>query len=68
MLTVFGAWLVGSRRAGRRRVGFWVYLVSNAAWATWGFATGAHAVLLLQAVLAGLNVRGMRKARMASRS
>jgi hypothetical protein len=62
ILTVAGAWFVGSKRAGRRRLGFWVYLSSNLAWVAWGVPAAAYAVVALQVFLAALNVRGMVKA------
>ena len=62
ILTVLGAWFVGSKRAGRRRLGFWIYLASNAVWVAWGIPASAYAVVALQAFLAVMNVRGMLKA------
>lgn len=61
-LTVLGAWFVGSKRAGRRRVGFWLYLGSNAAWVAWGLPASAYAVVALQAFLLVMNIRGLKKA------
>jgi len=61
-LTVLASWQVGSTRASRRWVGFWVFLVSNAAWAVWAWYARAWALLTLQVALALMNVRGMRKA------
>lgn len=69
-VTVAATWLVGSRSAGRRNWGFWVFIVSNAMWVGWGVHTGAWALVVLQFALAALNVRGMaeaRKARQAAR-
>jgi hypothetical protein len=62
LLTVAASWLVGSTRARRRCTGFWIFLASNAAWVAWGWHTGAWALVVLQACLAVMNVRGMRKA------
>jgi hypothetical protein len=62
ILTLVGAWFVGSKRAGRRRLGFWLYLSSNVAWVAWGVPASAYAVVALQVFLAALNVRGMVKA------
>ena len=67
-VTVAATWLVGSRAAGRRKVGFWVFLISNAMWVGWGFHTGAWALVVLQFALAALNVRGMAEARKARRA
>ncbi len=60
--TVVAAWLVGSKRKERRKVGFWWYLLSNALWVVWGVHDGAWALIALQAFLAVTNVRGMVKA------
>ena len=55
------AWLVASRSAGRRLVGFWVFLVSNVLWVAWGLHDDAWALIALQLGLAGMNVRGVLK-------
>jgi hypothetical protein len=59
--TVLAAWLVGSTREERRKIGFWVFLASNALWAVWGWHDNAYALVLLQASLAVMNIRGARK-------
>jgi hypothetical protein len=60
-VTVVAAWLVGSRSAGRRAVGFWCFLASNLLWIVWGWHDGAYALIGLQFFLAALNIRGVRK-------
>ena len=57
----YAAWLVASTHAGRRKVGFWVFLASNVLWVAWGVHDGARALIALQVVLAIMNVRGVRK-------
>lgn len=64
-VTVAATWLVGSRGAGRRRIGFWVFLASNLMWVVWGLHTSAYALVTLQFALAALNIRGMMEARKA---
>ena len=60
--SILAAWFVGSTHAGRRKVGFWVFLGSNVLWVLWGLKEGdAWALIALQFALAALNVRGMRK-------
>ena len=59
--TVAGAWLVASRSAHTRAVGFWVFLGSNVLWVVWGFHDQAWALVGLQFFLAALNMRGVRK-------
>ena len=61
LLSVLAAWLVGSTHAGRRKIGFWVFLASNVLWVAWGLHDGAMALIGLQLALAVLNIRGMRK-------
>ncbi|WP_422650892.1 hypothetical protein [Cupriavidus sp. H18C1] len=62
-ITVAATWLIGSRIATRRKVGFWVFLLSNLLWVVWGLHTSAYALVVLQFALAALNLRGMRKAK-----
>ena len=59
--SVLAAWLVASTHAGRRKIGFWVFLGSNVLWVLWGLHDGAFALIALQVVLAAMNVRGVRK-------
>lgn len=60
--TVLAAWLVASTQRSRRRAGFWVFLASNLLWTIWGVHTQAWALVVLQASLAAMNIRGARKA------
>lgn len=62
-VTIGSTWLVGSQSAGRRKLGFWCFLLSNLLWVGWGLHSGAWALVLLQFALAVLNVRGQAKAR-----
>jgi hypothetical protein len=61
LLTVAAAWLVGSRSARKRNLGFWVFLASNILWVIWGWHAGAWALIVLQFCLAALNIRGAKK-------
>ena len=58
VITVIGAWLVGSRAARKRAIGFWVFLASNVLWVVWGLHDHAYALVGLQFFLAAINVRG----------
>ena len=60
-VTVLATWLVGSSQAGRRLWGFGLFLVSNALWIAWGWHDAAWALVVLQAFLLVMNVRGARK-------
>ena len=59
--TLASTWLVGSTHKGRRMVGFYTFLASNALWIVWGWHDGAWALVALQVGLAALNVRGANK-------
>lgn len=59
--TVTASWLVTSTRPGRRKAGFWVFLLSNLLWVAWGLYASAPALVALQFCLAALNIRGAAK-------
>jgi hypothetical protein len=61
ILTAAAAWLVGSLSKIKRNVGFWVFLASNVLWVIWGVHAHAYALIVLQVVLAALNIRGVQK-------
>ena len=58
LLTVAAAWYVGSRGRSRRKLGFWLFLLSNVLWTAWGVHADAYALVALQCCLALMNVRG----------
>ncbi|MBQ1764140.1 MAG: YgjV family protein [Aquincola sp.] len=59
--TVAASWLVTSLTQRKRKLGFWLFLLSNLLWVVWGFHTQAWALLVLQFCLAAMNIRGARK-------
>ena len=61
VVTVVAAYLVASRLAYKRAVGFWCFLASNALWVVWGLHDHAWALVGLQFFLAALNIRGVYK-------
>ena len=61
LATVAGAWLVASRSAHKRAIGFWVFVGSNVLWVAWGIHDRAWALVGLQFFLAALNMRGIYK-------
>jgi len=61
--SVAAAWLVGSTNERRRFFGFWIFLVSNVLWIVWAWPDRAWALVALQIVLAGMNIRGLKKAK-----
>ncbi|HZA57230.1 MAG TPA: hypothetical protein VE616_23505 [Candidatus Udaeobacter sp.] len=60
-LTAAAPWLVGSQRKTNRNLGFWAFLASNVLWMIWGVYARAYALIVLQVVLAILNLRGAQK-------
>jgi hypothetical protein len=58
-VTVVAAWLVGSRSAHRRALGFWCFLAGNVLWVAWGLHDSAYALVALQFFVAALNARGI---------
>jgi hypothetical protein len=60
-VTIVAAWLVGSRVAHRRALGFWCFLAGNVLWVAWGLHDSAYALVALQFFLAALNARGIYK-------
>jgi hypothetical protein len=61
LVTVAASWFVASTSKDRRRIGFWLFLLSNVLWVTWGFHAHAYALVALQFCLAAMNIRGERK-------
>lgn len=61
VITVVAAWLIASRAARKRVIGFWCFLASNVLWVVWGLHDHAYALVGLQFFLAALNWRGIYK-------
>jgi hypothetical protein len=61
LVTVAAAWLVGSGQRPRRKLGFWLFLLSNLLWISWGIHARAFALVSLQVCLAGMNIRGEKR-------
>ncbi len=62
LVTVCASWYVASTHRRRRRLGFWLFLLSNALWMAWGLYAHAYALIVLQAFLVMMNLRGLFKA------
>lgn len=60
-VSLYAAFLIGSQRAGRRVLGFWMFILSNILWIVWGVHDGAWALIALQVALMGMNIRGIWK-------
>ncbi|MEJ1962871.1 MAG: hypothetical protein WDO56_15500 [Gammaproteobacteria bacterium] len=61
IVTIAASWFVASSSRHRRKVGFWLFLVSNVLWVAWGLHSHAYALIALQFGLAAMNIRGERK-------
>lgn len=62
LVTVSASWYVASTKKRRRKLGFWLFLVSNVLWVAWGLHAHAYALIVLQAFLVVMNLRGLLKA------
>lgn len=60
-VTLWAAFLVGSKKSPRRIFGFAMFILSNVLWIAWGIHDGAWALITLQAGLFAMNVRGIMK-------
>lgn len=60
LLGILGAPLVASQRASVRRLGFGIWLGSNACLITWASATGAWGIVAMQAFFSWASWRGWR--------
>ncbi|HYD33643.1 MAG TPA: hypothetical protein VEA39_03650 [Methylophilaceae bacterium] len=61
VVTVIAAWFTASQQKRRRGIGFWCFLLSNVLWTAWGIHVKAYAVIVLQVLLAIMNIRGVYK-------
>jgi hypothetical protein len=59
VVTIAASYWVASGNERWRRVGFWVFLISNALWIAWGISEHAYALVILQVALAVMNIRGV---------
>jgi hypothetical protein len=60
-VTLYAAYLVGSKRDDRRVFGFCMFVLSNVLWIFWGWHDEAWALIALQVGLFAMNVRGIMK-------
>lgn len=61
LVTLFAAYLIGSKRAERRVFGFSMFILSNVLWIVWGIHDEAWALIALQVALMVTNIRGIFK-------
>lgn len=60
VLSIVGAWLVGSNVRQQRAAGFLLFLLSNALWSMWGIGIAAWGVVITQAFFTWTSIRGLR--------
>lgn len=65
-VSLYAAFMIGSKKAGKRIFGFWMFILSNIMWIIWGFHDEAWALISLQVALMAMNVRGIFKNETAS--
>lgn len=61
LVTLYAAYLIGSKRADRRVFGFCMFILSNLLWIAWGWHDQAWALIVLQVSLMAMNIRGIFK-------
>ena len=61
LVTLYAAYLIGSKRADRRVFGFCMFILSNVLWIAWGWHDEAWALIILQLSLMAMNIRGIFK-------
>ena len=54
-------WYVAAERKDNRNWGFWLFLLSNLLWFIWAISNRAWALATMQVILAGMNIRGVKK-------
>lgn len=65
-VSLYAAFMIGSKKAGKRIFGFWMFILSNIMWIIWGVHDEAWALISLQVALMAMNVRGIFKNESAS--
>jgi hypothetical protein len=60
-VTLYAAYLIGSKCEDRRIFGFSMFVLSNVLWIAWGWHDEAWALIGLQVGLFVMNVRGILK-------
>lgn len=60
-VSLYAAFLIGSKKADKRIFGFWTFILSNVLWIVWGLHDEAWALIALQVALMAMNVRGIFK-------
>lgn len=67
-ITVLAAWFMGSGRAKRRVIAFCCFTAGNVMWVVWGKSHDAYGLIILEIIMAMMNMRGLKKNIAESRS
>lgn len=59
IVTVLASWLVTKQQKRQRKLGFWLFLLSNILWTIWGVYAHAYALIALQLCLSVSNIHGI---------
>ena len=60
-ISLGAAYWMGSKKASKRIVAFWMLIAGNLLWIAWGWGDSAYALIALNVGLLGLNIRGIMK-------
>jgi len=60
-VSLYAAFMIGSKNARKRIFGFWMFILSNLLWIVWGVHDEAWALISLQVALMAMNIRGIFK-------
>ena len=60
-ISLAAAWWLGSKKAEKRIIAFWLLIAGNLMWIAWGWGEAAWALIALNMGLMGLNVRAILK-------
>ena len=60
-ISLYAAFMIGSKKSGKRIFGFWAFILSNVLWIIWGVHDEAWALIALQVALMAMNIRGIFK-------
>lgn len=61
LVSLIAAYWMGSKKADKRVIAFWMLIVGNVMWIAWGWGEAAWALIALNVGLMALNVRGIMK-------
>ena len=60
-ISLAAAYLLGSKRAEKRVIAFWMLTLGNVMWIAWGWGDSAYALIALNLGLMAVNLRAIHK-------